>query len=50
MSEALLGTKGKGSSYLSDAQATPFLLPQQLQCAFRAIKVIRRDLLEHILG
>lgn len=35
--------------YLSDAQRPPFFFPKQLQCALRAIKIIMRNLLEHIL-
>jgi hypothetical protein len=36
--------------YLCDAERSPFLLPQQLQSASRAVEVILGDHLEHLLG
>lgn len=35
--------------YLCDAQRSPLLLPQQLQCASRAVKVVLGNDLEHLL-
>ena len=36
--------------YLCDSERSPFLLPQQLQCASRAVEVIFGNDLEHLLG
>lgn len=37
-------------SYLSYAEATPFLLPEQLQSSFGSIEIFLGDLLEHVFG
>jgi hypothetical protein len=39
-----------GVSYLCDAERSPFLLPQQLQCVPRGVEVVLGDDLEHLLG
>jgi hypothetical protein len=39
-----------GMSYLGDAERSPFLLPQQLQCVPRGVEVVLGDDLEHLLG
>lgn len=36
-------------AYLCDAQCPPFLLPEQLQCASRAVEVVLWDSLQHLL-
>lgn len=37
-------------AYLSNAKSSPFFLPQQLECASRAVKVLLGYHLEHLLG
>lgn len=40
---------GRGA-YLSDAECSPFLFPEQLQCSMGRVMVIFRDGLEHGFG
>jgi hypothetical protein len=35
--------------YLCDSQSSPFILPQQLQRAFRRVEVLSRDGFQHCL-
>ncbi len=35
--------------YLRDSQSSPFILPQQFQCAFGRVEVVARNGLEHSL-
>lgn len=37
-------------SYLCDPQASPFILPEQLQGTFGRVEVISRDGFEHVFG